>query len=126
MIKMSQKEAEALTEFHCSGELTIDEVKDAIEDFYRGTPTRNVIWELTAANISTIRAQDVRGVAIFAREAAHSRPGGKTALVGDKDTTFGISRMYQSFAELAGQESNIQIFRTRDEALAWVSESGQG
>ena len=123
MIKIESKAVEELTEFICSGDLSVDEIRDAIESFYSDKPTRNVLWDFTDANVSSIRAQDVRGTAIFTREKAHSRTGGKTALVGTGDASFGIGRMYQSFAELARQETEIQIFRSREEAMVWIAES---
>jgi hypothetical protein len=79
---------------------------------------------MTEAELASIQAQDVRGAALFVKDASHSRPGGKTALVGGRQTAYGMSRMYQSFAELAGQESDVRIFRSHDEALAWIESDG--
>lgn len=42
-----------------------------------------------------------------------------TAMICSSDATFGLARMYQAFAELAGAET-VQVFRERAPALEWL------
>jgi hypothetical protein len=45
----------------------------------------------------------------------------RTALVVANDTSFGMSRMTQSIADVRHPELKIGVFRSRDEAVAWLS-----
>lgn len=123
MIQVKGWPEKDLTEFQCSGAVSEGEIIDVISDFYSNDPTRKVIFDLSDANVSSVSAQDIRRIAIFAKDKAHSRPEGMTALVGPGEINFGISRMYQTFAELADQDVEVRIFRDRETALAWMDES---
>ena len=47
-------------------------------------------------------------------------PGAHRAFVGPVDLIFGLARMYSSFAETMGQGGTIRVFRSVEEARAWL------
>ena len=120
MIESRSDLTRGLTEYLCTGVMDRAEITDAVDTFYADTPTPNVVWDLADANVSALSAADVQMVAEHTAARAHSRTDGKTALVAPKDIGFGLSRMFQVFADLADHQSEVKVFRTREEALEWI------
>ena len=120
MIESVVVEEQNLTIITGTGKLTKDELVQAIQSFYQGTPTINVLWNLLEADVSNIISDEVSDLANFVKSIAHSRPDGKTALVATWDATFGMGRMYQTWADVSEQTSHVNVFRTIDEAHSWM------
>jgi len=110
-----------LTIYTCKGQISVDEVKKKVKSFYEGAPSLNVIWDFTEADVSSITADEIRALANGVKKLAHSREGGKTAIVAPEDISYGFGRMYQIFAEIYAQIADIQVFRSRSEAEHWFS-----
>ncbi len=47
-------------------------------------------------------------------------PGARRAFVGPVDLIYGLARMYSTFAETMGQGGQIEVFRTMEDARAWI------
>jgi hypothetical protein len=111
-----------LTVFTCKGKISADEIMKTIKSFYGSTPSRNIIWDSTEADLSSLKGDEIRSLANYVKWIAHSREGGKSAIVSPKNASYGVVRMYQSYAEIYAQISNVEVFRSRLEADRWVSE----
>jgi plasmid stabilization system protein ParE len=111
-----------LTIYTCKGQISVDEVKKKVKSFYEGAPSLHVIWDFTEADLSSITADEIRALASGVERLAHSREGGKTAIVAPEDISYGFGRMYQIFAEIYAQIAYIQVFRSRSEAERWLSD----
>jgi hypothetical protein len=79
-----------------------DDLKE-IADF---TLTENQGW--TTDEMKAVVSQEVFG------------PGAYRAFVGPTDLVYGLSRMYASFAKTEGQGGTIEVFRTVEDAQAWI------
>ena len=102
------------------GSLDVSEIEDAIAGFYRGKPTRNVLWDFTQANIGEIKTNQVEKLASQVSEIGHSREGGKTALVASQDLIFGLSRMFGSLSSSKNHLAEVKVFRSFEEAISWI------
>ena len=111
-----------LTIYTCRGQISVDEIKKKVKSFYEDAPSQNVIWDFTEADLSSITADEIRALASGVKKLAHSREGGKTAIVAPEDISYGFGRMYQIFAEIYAQIADIQVFRSRSEAERWLSD----
>jgi hypothetical protein len=111
-----------LSIFSCTGQLSADEIMKTVKSIYEGMPSRNIIWDLAESDVSSITADEVRELARGVKKLAHSREGGKTAIVSPKDISYGIGRMYQIFAEIYSQSAQIEVFRSKLEAERWVND----
>jgi ABC-type transporter Mla MlaB component len=109
-----------LTLFFVVGKLTTDELVKAIRDFYDGSITKNVIWDLSRSDLSQISAKDVHQVAALSAEYANRRPSGKTAIIGPDDLTFGLARMYELNKKSLDLPFETQSFRSIDDAYGWI------
>lgn len=121
MITTIRDEARDLTAHLCEGRVAIEEIAETIRKFYSGVPTRHVLWDLTEADVSDIHSSQIESLADLVKSIAHSRSGGKTALVAASDLSFGLSRVYQALAEITDQASELQVFRSVEEARAWIA-----
>jgi hypothetical protein len=105
-----------LTIHTCHGTITTDQILDRIRIFYGGNPSRSVIWDMSDGNCSQISSDQVSALSVEVIKVAHSRAGGRTAIVAPVDLAYGLSRMYQVYAETRHHTSAIRVFRSFDEA----------
>ena len=121
MIHQHIKSERRLTIHTCYGTILKQELIDAIKALYDSGPTPNHLWDLTETDFSQIKGDDVKEIAEFAAQYAPMRMGGRTALVSASSLGFGLARMYEAFAENAGQSTEINVFRSPEEAEEWIS-----
>jgi hypothetical protein len=78
------------------------------------------IIDLRDVHRMDITADQMRKLAELDCKAAERSSGTKIAIVASHDLTFGLSRIYSAYA----QSPNLQarIFRTMNEARAWIGE----
>ena len=114
-----------LTSFTVSGTVAVEEILGAIQTFAH-EPSRLVMWDFLAADLSALFTRQVQGVAMEAGSQPVERSSGKTALVASSDLTYGLARMYESLSSDRPSAAEHRVFRTRDEALKWLLESKPG
>jgi len=120
MIKSYVDKTKDLTIHVCTGKITLDELITEIKSFYDREPTSHNLWDLTEADVSELKSEDLRHIAKFPKEYVPSRVGGKTAIVSAEGVGFGLGRMYSAFAESANLRVEVQVFRTVDNANVWL------
>ena len=111
-----------LTIFTVQGELTLREQIDALQQFYSGTPSANVVWDFRMVTGDRISSEELREIITFIKAHENKRPTGKTALVSRTDLDFGLSRMSQAFGDAENLPWEIQGFRSITEAIKWIDE----
>jgi hypothetical protein len=109
-----------LTIHKCSGSILATDIKEIIEVFYKEKPTLNVLWDFTDTEPSSFGYEDIQNLARSISSIAHSREQGKTALAATSDLSYGLSRMYQTLGDESKQQGKIRVFRSVDEAIAWI------
>ena len=120
MIEAQRDQHRNLTIFRCSGKPTPEEVEHQLREFYSGSPTLHTIWDYTAADLSALTADRIEELAAFLKRAAHSRTGGRAALVFTLPQLGAINDRLPSMAELSIEEATIKIFDGLDKAEAWI------
>jgi len=121
MIREKIDKERELTIHVFSGVILAEDLIEAVKTIYQSEPTPNHLWDLTAADLSQLKGQDLSGLSKFAKQQAPDRKGGRTAFVSSSALGFGLARMYQSFAEGYGQQVDIKVFHSREEAENWIS-----
>lgn len=111
-----------LTTFTCSGRPTGQDITTRMTGFYSGTPTLNTIWDFTGADLSALTAEKISELAGILRQIAHSRAGGRAALVFTVDQLQSISDRLDRLAELEIPRAAIKIFNDIDKARAWIAQ----
>lgn len=120
MIQSTSEPSLQLTVHRCTGSVAISEIADIIQKFYKSTPTLHVLWDFTHADVSAIKSGEIEALARVVAQNLHSREGGKNAILSPQDVSFGLSRIYQSFAELKSQMTQTKVFRKEEEAREWL------
>jgi hypothetical protein len=77
-------------------------------------PTYRQLADMSDVTLNLVTFNDVQETA----RDQYFAPGTRRALVVSDDTTFGLSRMYATYAESLGQV--ITVFRDRAAAEAWL------
>jgi len=114
--------ARQLTVHSFNGPVSASDLLEAVQRLYASGPTPNHLWDLAAADLSSIRREDLENIARLAKQTATPGRKGRTAIVAPGDLGFGFSRMYSTLAELTEQSVEVRSFRSRDEAEAWIEE----
>lgn len=120
MIESTVDSTRDLTRHTCHGRVTAQEIAQVVEIFYQGKPTRLVLWDFREADLRDVVGDDVRWLASRVKHMAHSRVGGKTAIVASDDIAFAWGRMYALTAEVSHQQVPVRTFRDLDEAEKWL------
>jgi hypothetical protein len=121
MITFTCDQASQLTVFMTEGQIRLDDIKEALNKFYGNKPTRKIIWDLSRADLSEATLDQVEELAKFVKDLAHSRDGGKNAIITSEAFAYSLGKMYQIFAEQARQTSQTRIFKTWKEAEEWLN-----
>jgi hypothetical protein len=110
-----------LTTFTCTGTPTGEDIAAELAGFYSGAPTLHTIWNYTGADLSALTAGKISELARMLKETAHSRAGGRAALVFTVAQLQSISDRLDRLAELEIEKAAIKIFSDMEKARAWVS-----
>ena len=112
-----------LTIHTVSGSLTVQVVYDELDRYYAGPVTMHILWDVTRADLSSWETDQIVSLVKKVKEHSHVRAGGKTAIVISKNLDFGISRMYQAYAEREKIDFEIGVFRDIEKAVLWLGVS---
>jgi hypothetical protein len=69
-----------------------------------------------------VTSTEVQKLAALAAQGVKGSPIGPVVIIASTPATFGLSRMYQSYADIAGRR-NVGVVRSLEEAQAWLAEN---
>lgn len=102
------------------GRITSKDILQASDDFYAHTPTKQLLWDFSDADLSAVSSDDLKTIASYTKQYGHLRPNGKTALYVSGELSYGLSRQYTTLAELENHSIRFASFRAYDEAMEWL------
>lgn len=111
-----------LTVFTVEGDLSAEEILKYSKECYASRPTKLVLWNANKGSVRSIHASAFRRIAREMKNYSCKRSGGKTALVSEFDLEFGMSRMYEAFAEFEEIPIQYRAFRNVEDAMKWLRE----
>ena len=109
-----------LTIFTAKGALTTDNFHDCLVTYYAGEVTKLILWDLTKADLTTLKPTHLEELAQCIYQISEMRKGGKTAFVHDESFVHGIGKILQAFSMMRGLPFEVLPFRSIDEAKAWL------
>ncbi len=115
--------ARALTTFTIVGPFTVAEVSAALDGFYAGTPTKNVLWDLREAILPDAPAEDVRQTIRTVHDRAEVRAGGKTALVMSDAAGYAAALVARGIAEMELMPITLETFVAKSLAEQWLCDT---
>jgi hypothetical protein len=115
-----------LTIYTLTGELTLDEIQNAIKSFWEAHAlTLNLLWDARSAMLTHLKSSDIELIAGFIDQYRHrfeEREGGKAAIVASSDLQYGLSRILGTLYELKNFPTQLQTFRQMNEAMEWLGQ----
>jgi hypothetical protein len=120
-----ETKSDQLTIFVASGELAPDELLTAYADFIHTVPTRLVLWDLSSATMPGRHSEDMYALAKTVGRLASDRrrPGRSALVVGARDAEYKMARMLSIFLFFEKYPVEVEAFRDRTEARAWLLEA---
>lgn len=109
-----------LTIFTVKGNPLFEEFMAVVKSFYDGDPTQNVLWHIDQASVWDLSGKDIQKLAQYAPRIDKSRAGAKTAFVASDELSKSLSNLFMLFGQSSELKIQIQIFKSMDEALAWI------
>lgn len=124
-ITTSSDTENGLTVFTVIDKVDAEQLLRRVISFLTEEPTRFVLWDFRAGSLASLGSEDLKNIVEQGKQFADSRKGGRTAIVCSTDLDFGLSRMFQVYAETSHVPFEISVFRNFDEAGAWLSNAKQ-
>ena len=112
--------ANDLTIITAVGKMKPIDFQEWTDSYYNNRVTRLALWDLTQADLSEIKAEDLRNDAARTKALADARRGGKTAIVSGNNLAYGLSRMLEVFYDLEDIPFDVQVFRNIEDAQVWL------
>lgn len=110
-----------LTVFTALGNISGQDVIRVIWDFYeRGPVTRNVLWDLSHAELESVSSEDAVQITHVPRKFVELRTGGKTAILAPNDLAYGLSRAFQTSSQPKEFPFELEVFRDKESAYTWL------
>ena len=113
-------EHQELTVIKAKGDILPGEPMKTIKAFYDGRPTKDCIWDFTAASMSQMSTDEIQLILDHAMKNILKRQFGKTALVAPEDHDFELARTTSTIGDLKDVPWDLQAFRTMEEAVQWL------
>jgi hypothetical protein len=105
------------------GNTTSQELVDVIHEYYPKQEVTDVLWDFSDGSWNQIPQSGFRDIARAAKTsvAKGTRAGSKTVFVGTDGLEYGLHRMYQTMAETSGVPIKYRVFKTLEDATAWLA-----
>lgn len=109
-----------LTIITANGILLYEDIMSTVTDYYSGTVTEFILWDLSEADVSKISNDEIMKIATKVKNISTDRVRGKTAIVSPKDLGYGLARMFEVFSEIQNLPFAYKSFRNISEAKNWL------
>jgi len=101
------------------GGVTFDQIYEALTLYFPNV-TKHLIWDYTNGNLTNVTSDDFKQVPDISKRYFTNRSRGRTAFACPNSYVYGMFRMYTAFADIESMPYEYEVFRTFEEALAWV------
>ncbi len=110
----------------CTGQVSVDEILTAAQEYFSGEVTKDVLWDFAEADVD-IRQPHIDKLIVYLRtvppEQLEKRRGGRVAIVAPKEYVVGVMEQFKGWAEMVDAPFEFQMFYDAEEALAWLEKS---
>jgi hypothetical protein len=120
-VRRVQEESGNFTRLNVFGHVLEEDMHEALEEFYQNQPTQLLLYDMAYAQVWHITPDMVLRFVKHAVRLGVSRPGGRTAVIAPEDLVFDLGILSQAFHDLETRDIALRIFRTENEALAWLT-----
>jgi hypothetical protein len=115
-----------LITYVCKGQISVDEILTAVQEYFSGEVTKDVLWDFAEANVD-IRQPQIDKLMIYLRtvppEEVEKRRGARVAIVAPKEYAVGVMEQFKGWSEMVDAPFVFQMFYDAEEALTWLERS---
>ena len=111
-----------LTIFTVKGLLVFDEVMRTAQEFYDGSPTKNVLCDLSKTRKSLLTIKQLDQIVSFQPRFEGEREPGKSAIVVQDNFISGLSNVLGTQNNMSGAAYTVMVFSSKDTAYKWLDE----
>lgn len=122
LIETTYDLARDLTIVKATGKMKPDDFQAWTAKYYKGQVTSLCIWDLTQADLSALKTNDLIDDAKQTKSLASVRKGGKTAIVAGNSLEYGLSRMLEVYYDIESVPFEVRVFDAMDKAEKWLTE----
>jgi hypothetical protein len=119
-IKTIKDGERGFTENVVIGRVTAQEVLACQTTFFEAGPTRLLLWDLSAADLTLLTAENMLKFVSRTASLGRERQDGRTAIVAPAPLQYGFGRMAEAFGEMESISYSLRVFRKRDDAIRWL------
>ena len=109
-----------LTTITVTGELTPDDISNAIKNFYNN-PTRLVLWNANHCQLDNLSPTDLEEASKLISQIKPDHSEGKTAFVLES-TDFGLGVLFETFTKIQHLPREYRSFTSEEEAKRWLTD----
>jgi hypothetical protein len=120
IVKTTIDRTNDLTIIIAAGEITVDDIFDAVRNYLMDSPTHKFLWNFIEADGSKIKSGDFQKMHVKISGLSNMGECRKVAVVVSRDIGFGLSRLSATYAECAGINAEHNVFRNLEDALTWL------
>ena len=120
-IKTTQDKGQNLTTHVVTGLIVEEEMYKALDVFYEHYNTPLLLWDMSEAEMDNVTPEMLRNFIRKAAKIGVRRRDGKTAVVAISDLQYGFGRMSEMLFELESGPFSFRVFRSRQDAMAWLT-----
>ena len=110
----------------CTGQISVDEILTAAQEYFSGEVTKDVLWDFAEAEVD-LRQPQIDKLMIYLRglppAELEKRRGGRVAIVAPKEYVVGVMEQFKGWSEMVDAPFVFQMFYDAEQALAWLERS---
>ena len=110
----------------CKGQISVDEILTAAQEYFSGEVIKNVLWDFAEAEVD-MRQPQIDKLMVYLRglprEEVEKRRGSRVAIVAPKEYVVGIMEQFKGWSEMSDAPFEFQMFYDVEEALTWLERS---
>ena len=111
--------------YSLEGEISYEDVRGAIDEYYKGKLTKYTIWDFSMVVLfNLVTLSEVKLLERQVSEESRKRPGCYDILVVPDQFKYGLAKMYSVYAQVSFDTTRTVktiIVKTIDEARAWIA-----
>lgn len=119
-IQIEIDEPKHLTIYTVTGKVTLVDLLNELESFYQGTPTENVLWDLSDAVLWKITAKNAEAISKFGSRYGVSNNRKKTAIVATDEHPYRLAVWFKEHGETDNLPFKVKVFKKLSEAHQWL------
>jgi len=112
--------ANDLTVMTFQGEITAEEIRNKIDEYFQGQVTRKRLWDFRHASPASMTAEEIKAIVRMSQDYSRQMAGGRVAFVFPSKLAYGIGTMFNIALGMDMHRNEYMSFTDLDAAFEWL------